>query len=90
MKIIYDVWYKWKNSETRTEIDVLIEDENGVRSIATVNVEDYSEDIRFAYNEEEPDEIQNDNEIYELAREVAYDLGYELAGYAEDKRKEVK
>ena len=66
-------------------INVFIEDENGVRSIASVNVEDYGEDIRFAYNEADPDETQNENEIYELAREVAYDLGYELAGYAEDK-----
>ncbi len=84
MKIIYDVWYEWKNKETRTDIDIFIEDENGVRSIASVNVEDYSEDIRFAYDEEDPDETQNENEIYELAREIAYDLGYQLAGYVED------
>jgi hypothetical protein len=81
-EIISDVWYQWMNEE-RTEIEIFVADESGKEfSIAQIDVSDSPIDVRFANDNGE--EEQGTNKIYDLALEVAHDLGYYLEGEAND------
>lgn len=72
-KIITDIIYRWNNIE-RTEIDVYVCRGCEECSIATIDVSNVPYNDRFC------DEIIDCDPVYDLAYEVAHDLGYKLEG----------